>query len=228
MRLANLRASFGSNLSLASRCRPPTHARRQQMQDLAQTALPIGIELAGSCDGCLDQVGEIATRRGIRRQQPPQRLNCGAFVHGQDRPLLAHSSFELGRRDFRVCQKQLVQGIDDAGPCRCRPTPVLQHRAGYPRQSVPANDISPPRLPRDDIRALGCNSIEDEREFAPAARISELNNALYQTFLQPWIKMMSGPQNPPARLGLRNSLAFSRCATSSCRLQFCHAVGGMD
>jgi hypothetical protein len=47
MRLANLRASFGSNLSLASRCRPPTHASRQQMQDLAQTALPIGIELAG-------------------------------------------------------------------------------------------------------------------------------------------------------------------------------------
>ena len=46
----------------------------------------------------------------------------------------------------------------------------------------------------DDIRALGCNSLEDEREFAAVARVSELNNALYQTFLQPWIKMMSGPQ----------------------------------
>jgi len=46
----------------------------------------------------------------------------------------------------------------------------------------------------DDIRALGCNSIEDEREFAAAARVSEINNALYQIFLQPWIKMMSGPQ----------------------------------
>src|SRR5262249_54054621 len=29
---------------------------------------------------------------------------------------------------------------------------------------------------------------------AAVARVSELNNALYQTFLQPWIKMMSGPQ----------------------------------
>ena len=46
----------------------------------------------------------------------------------------------------------------------------------------------------DDIRALGCNSLHDEREFAAAARVSDLNNALYQTFLQPWIKIVSGPQ----------------------------------
>jgi pimeloyl-ACP methyl ester carboxylesterase len=54
----------------------------------------------------------------------------------------------------------------------------------------------------DDIRALGCNSIEDEREFAAVARVSELNNALYKTFLQPWIKMMSGPQIAHAALEL--------------------------
>lgn len=54
----------------------------------------------------------------------------------------------------------------------------------------------------DDIRALGCNSLEDEREFAAAARVSELNNALYQTFLQPWIKMVSGPQVSGAVLEL--------------------------
>jgi pimeloyl-ACP methyl ester carboxylesterase len=46
----------------------------------------------------------------------------------------------------------------------------------------------------DDIRALGCNTVEDEREFAAAARVSDLHNALYQTFLQPWVKMVSGPQ----------------------------------
>jgi pimeloyl-ACP methyl ester carboxylesterase len=54
----------------------------------------------------------------------------------------------------------------------------------------------------DDIRALGCNSPEDEREFAAAARVSELNNALYQTFVQPWIKMVSGPQVAGAVLEL--------------------------
>ena len=54
----------------------------------------------------------------------------------------------------------------------------------------------------DDIRALGCNSLEDEREFAAVARVSDLNNALYQTFLQPWIKMVSGPQVAAAVLEL--------------------------
>ena len=54
----------------------------------------------------------------------------------------------------------------------------------------------------DDIRALGCNSPEDEREFAAAARVSELANALYQTFLQPSIKMMSGPQVARAAIDL--------------------------
>lgn len=70
-------------------------------------------------------------------------------------------------------------------------------------------DLSIEERGLDDIRALGCNSLEDEREFAAVARVSEFNNALYQTFLQPWIKMISSPQvaraavelNPPtARL----------------------------
>jgi pimeloyl-ACP methyl ester carboxylesterase len=54
----------------------------------------------------------------------------------------------------------------------------------------------------DDIRALGCNSLEDEREFAAVARVSELNNALYQSFVQPWIKMISGPQLARAAIEL--------------------------
>jgi pimeloyl-ACP methyl ester carboxylesterase len=41
----------------------------------------------------------------------------------------------------------------------------------------------------DDIRALGGNSPEDERDFATAARISEMNLGLYRTFAQPWIHL---------------------------------------
>src|SRR5262245_26569525 len=59
----------------------------------------------------------------------------------------------------------------------------------------------------EDIRALGCNSPEDEREFAAVARVSQLNNALYQTYLQPWIRMMSSPQLARAALEL-NPLRF--------------------
>lgn len=40
----------------------------------------------------------------------------------------------------------------------------------------------------DDIRALGANSLEDERQFAAVARISEINLGIYRTFVQPWVK----------------------------------------
>ncbi len=46
----------------------------------------------------------------------------------------------------------------------------------------------------EDIRALGCNSLEDEREFAAVARVSEFNNALYEAYVQPWVKAMTSPQ----------------------------------
>jgi hypothetical protein len=41
---------------------------------------------------------------------------------------------------------------------------------------------------------LGGNSIEDEREFETVARVSEVNNALYATFIQPWLKTWVTPQ----------------------------------
>jgi pimeloyl-ACP methyl ester carboxylesterase len=63
-------------------------------------------------------------------------------------------------------------------------------------------DLSIEERSLDDIRALGCNSTEDEREFAAVARVSELNNAFYQTFLQPWVKMISGPQIARAAIEL--------------------------
>jgi len=46
----------------------------------------------------------------------------------------------------------------------------------------------------DDIRAMGGNSPEDERRFATAARLSEINLALYRAFLQPIVKTMITPQ----------------------------------
>src|ERR1700726_2729944 len=40
----------------------------------------------------------------------------------------------------------------------------------------------------DDIRALGGNDLADERRFATAARVSEINLALYRTFVQPAVR----------------------------------------
>jgi pimeloyl-ACP methyl ester carboxylesterase len=46
----------------------------------------------------------------------------------------------------------------------------------------------------DDIRAMGGNSAEDERRFAAAKRVSEINLAAYQKFLQPWLRGLVTPQ----------------------------------
>jgi len=43
----------------------------------------------------------------------------------------------------------------------------------------------------DDIRALGGNDAEDERRFATAARVSEINLALYRAFMQPTVRALS-------------------------------------
>ena len=47
----------------------------------------------------------------------------------------------------------------------------------------------------DDIRSLGRNSPEDDRAFAAAARLSELNLSTYRTFLQPLVRALA---NQPA------------------------------
>ena len=43
----------------------------------------------------------------------------------------------------------------------------------------------------DDIRALGGNDVADERRFATAARVSEINLSLYRTFAQPAVRAWS-------------------------------------
>jgi hypothetical protein len=45
----------------------------------------------------------------------------------------------------------------------------------------------------DDIRALGGNDAADERCFATADRISQMNLALYRTFAQPFVRSLVNP-----------------------------------
>jgi hypothetical protein len=53
----------------------------------------------------------------------------------------------------------------------------------------------------DDIRAMGGNSLDEERMFETAARVSEVNLALYRTVLQPSVRAMAAALPPQA---LRN------------------------
>ncbi len=50
----------------------------------------------------------------------------------------------------------------------------------------------------DDIRDLGGNTLEDEKRFEAAAKVSEMNLALYRTFAQPWVRAMANPQTAEA------------------------------
>jgi hypothetical protein len=50
---------------------------------------------------------------------------------------------------------------------------------------------------------LGCNSVEDEQEFETVARVSQRNNALYATFVQPWLKAWVTPETASAVLALQ-------------------------
>lgn len=45
----------------------------------------------------------------------------------------------------------------------------------------------------DDIRALGGNDMDDERRFAAAARVSEVNLALYRAYAQPVVRALVNP-----------------------------------
>ena len=45
----------------------------------------------------------------------------------------------------------------------------------------------------DDIRALGGNDPADERCFAAAAKVSEINLALYRAFVQPFVRALANP-----------------------------------
>ena len=53
----------------------------------------------------------------------------------------------------------------------------------------------------DDIRALGGNDAADERRFATAARVSEINLALYRTFAQPVVRAMTSAAVRRTRCG---------------------------
>ena len=77
------------------------------------------------------------------------------------------------------------------------------YEATFERKS--ADTVNPDLLPGDwimrceqrtldDIRAMGGNSPEDERRFATAARVSEINLSLYRALAQPMIRSIFTPQ----------------------------------
>ena len=62
----------------------------------------------------------------------------------------------------------------------------------------------------DDIRAFGGNDEADDRLFATAARLSEINLGLYHTLVQPWVKAMATEESAKAMRDLHpNRVRFA-------------------
>jgi hypothetical protein len=60
----------------------------------------------------------------------------------------------------------------------------------------------------DDIRAIGRNSPADDRAFATVAKVSALNLAAYQKYMQPWIRAVASQKMADAAMAL-NPLRLS-------------------
>jgi hypothetical protein len=60
----------------------------------------------------------------------------------------------------------------------------------------------------DDIRALGGNDVADDRCFAAAAKLSEINLALYRTYAQPFVRALAIP--PMAEVDAKAAPAASQ------------------
>jgi pimeloyl-ACP methyl ester carboxylesterase len=131
---------------------------------------------------------------------------CGQRIFYTIDPKAGHLAIFVGTKVAAKDHAEFINNMEliDAMPPGLYEIVITEKPGTEPSREGEAGDfdLSIEERGLDDIRALGCNSLEDEREFAAAARISELNNALYQTFLQPWIKMMSGPQVARAAIEL--------------------------
>ena len=131
---------------------------------------------------------------------------CGQRIFYAIDPKVGHLAIFVGTKVAAKDHAEFINNMEliDAMPPGLYEIVVAEKPGGEASNQAEGGDFDLTIEDRslDDIRALGCNSIDDEREFAAVARVSELNNALYQTFLQPWIKMVSGPQVARAVLEL--------------------------
>ncbi|PWC54837.1 hypothetical protein TSO221_06870 [Azospirillum sp. TSO22-1] len=94
-----------------------------------------------------------------------------------------------------VARKEYAEFVQNIDFIDCLP-PGLYEAVFRPRPegadpALGAYIVSFEERTLDDIRALGGNSAEDDRAFAAAARLSEINLGLYRSFVQPWVRLMT-------------------------------------
>ena len=74
---------------------------------------------------------------------------------------------------------------------------IVDKTADTPNADLASGDyvLSLEQRRLDDVRAIVQPSVENDRKFAAAARVSEVNLSLYRSFVQPWVRAVVTPQS---------------------------------
>jgi len=125
---------------------------------------------------------------------------CGQRIFYVIDPMVGHLAIFVGTKVAAKDHAEFINNMEfiDAMPPGLYEIVITDKPGGAAGEF----DLSIEERGLEDIRALGYNSPDDEREFAAVAHISGLANAMYRIFLQPWVKMVSGPQVARAVLEL--------------------------
>ena len=144
---------------------------------------------------------------------PPQALGWITDLYRDDADLQAHDQtivysvhdsighlgiFVSGKVGHKEHQK-FASNIDliNLLPAGLYEAQIVDKTADTPNAELASGDyvLSVEQRRIDDVRAIVQPSVENDRKFAAAARVSEVNLSLYRSFVQPWVRAVVTPQS---------------------------------
>ncbi|WP_300751245.1 DUF3141 domain-containing protein [Janthinobacterium sp.] len=151
--------------------------------------------------------------KGDNITPPPQALGWITDLYRDDHDVLLHDQtivyavhdsvghlgiFVSGKVGHKEHQK-FASNIDliNLLPAGIYEALIVEKTPDTPNADLASGDyvLSVERRNLDDVRAIVQPSLENDRKFATAARISEVNLSLYRSFAQPWVRAVVTPQS---------------------------------
>lgn len=144
---------------------------------------------------------------------PPQALGWITDLYRDDADLQAHDQtivysvhdsighlgiFVSGKVGHKEHQK-FASNIDliNLLPAGLYEAKIVDKTLDTPNAELASGDyvLSVEQRRLDDVRAIVQPGVENDRKFAAAARVSEVNLSLYRSFVQPWVRAVVTPQS---------------------------------
>src|SRR5471032_2412101 len=151
--------------------------------------------------------------KGDNITPPPQALGWITDLYRDDHDVLLHDQtivyavhdsvghlgiFVSGKVGHKEHQK-FASNIDliNLLPAGIYEALIVEKTPDTPNADLASGDyvLSVERRNLDDVRAIVQPDVENDRKFATAARISEVNLSLYSSFVQPWVRAVVTPQS---------------------------------